>query len=220
MRYKSKRSKASFASNVNEPSAGKGEEDVPVLNTKGKGSKSQATRGAKSKRGNREEYELENDDNTFSTTTKNDEMPGERYDEKALKANMQRAVERCKQTVTQMVGMQGRADPALLDSVKLPYPGQDEQALYPLRDFATVGTRDGALLITLYDKDVSAPRARDKYMQSGLLTGLFLLSLPLPAADDETRRASNLHGRSRLGATTSRLGRGRDAADSSSASDG
>lgn len=110
-RYKSKKSKASFASNVDEPSAGKGEEDVPVINHKGKGSKSQAKKGAKSKRGDREQFEVEQDESMYSNHTKNDEMPGERYDEKTLKLNMARALDRCKQTVTQMVGMHGRADP-------------------------------------------------------------------------------------------------------------
>lgn len=43
---------------------------------------------------------------------------------------------------------------ALLDSVQVGMPGSDNEK-YPLRDFATVGTRDGALVVTLYDPDVS-----------------------------------------------------------------
>ncbi|CAO1629781.1 unnamed protein product [Sympodiomycopsis kandeliae] len=192
VRYKSKRSKASFASNVDEPSAGQGEEDVPVMNTKGKGSKSNATKGAKSKRGNREQAEVE-DDRTYSTSTKNDELPGERYDEKALTSNMNRAVERCKSTVTQMVGMHGRADPALLDSVKLAYPGDDE-TLYPLRDFASVGTRDGSLLVTLYDKDMMKHVERAIYMAELNLvpqqvgsSDEGVLRIPIPRPTTETR---------------------------------
>lgn len=46
----------------------------------------------------------------------------------------------------------------MLDSVKVAYPS-DPNATYPLREFASVGTRDGALLVTCYDKDVSDNRS-------------------------------------------------------------
>jgi ribosome recycling factor len=46
----------------------------------------------------------------------------------------------------------------MLDSVKVAYPS-DPNATYPLREFASVGTRDGALLVTCYDKDVSEKRS-------------------------------------------------------------
>lgn len=110
VRHKSKRSRASAVENVDEPRVG--DEDVPVMNTKGKGAKAakSGSRGTKSKRGDVEQAEVE-DDSRYQTSTKNDELPDEKYHEEAVKANMRRAVERCKNTVTKMIGMQGRADP-------------------------------------------------------------------------------------------------------------
>lgn len=76
---------------------------------------------------------------------------GEAFDAEALVDNMKRAVERCGKTVATLVGSLGRADPALLDSVRV----ESGKTTYPLRDFATVGVRDGSLLVTCFDVAVS-----------------------------------------------------------------
>lgn len=115
VRYKSKKSKSSFATEINDPGQHDFEasSDRPVMNTKGKGGKAAKTsspRGSKSKRGGPEQAEAE-DEGNYKYNTRDNDLPGENYDEKALTANMQRAVQRCKETATQMVGMHGRADP-------------------------------------------------------------------------------------------------------------
>jgi hypothetical protein len=86
--------------------------EVPVIKTKGKGAKgaSKNVRGAKSKRGNEEEDELQDEDQYKSSTTSQD-LPGERFDEEGLRANMERAVKRCRDTISQKVVGHGRADP-------------------------------------------------------------------------------------------------------------
>lgn len=83
-----------------------------MLKTRGKGrnATSAGPKGAKSKRGNKERDVTDNSD-SYRTSTGNDELPGEKFSSEAMIENMTRAVERCKQTVSQMVGMQGRADP-------------------------------------------------------------------------------------------------------------
>jgi hypothetical protein len=94
--------------------------DVPVINTKGKGAKgaSKNNRGTRSKRGNVEEAEMQQDDEDnsggkYATSTENQELPGERFDEGSLKSNTERAVKRCKDTVGQKVAGFGRADPGM-----------------------------------------------------------------------------------------------------------
>lgn len=103
-----KKSKSSFASEPAPSTPG----DVPVINTKGKGSKgaSKGSRGTKSKRGDKEES-IKDDASRYSTSTENTNLPGEKYQEEALQANMQRAVQRCRETISQKVSSHGRADP-------------------------------------------------------------------------------------------------------------
>lgn len=149
-RYKSKRSSAQYI----DPHAAEAD-DVPVIKTKGKGSKSSASspRGAKSKRGTAEQPDASSD---YKTSTRNQDLPDEAFDFDAISSHMARAVERCRSTASSLVGSVGRADPALLDSVKVEYPGtgSSAKALHPLREFATVGVRDGALVVTAFDADM------------------------------------------------------------------
>lgn len=186
------KSKRSSASEPAPPTPG----DVPVIHTKGKGAKgaSKAPRGARSKRGDAEEAERD-DSERYSTSTGNEELPGERFDEQGLRENMERAVKRCRETISQKVASHGRADPGacmqalmaclaawtltippagLLDSVRVSFSstGQstsgstssgssDGVQSYNLKEFATVGVKDGALLVTCFDAEVSQdpPRA-------------------------------------------------------------
>ncbi len=151
-RFKSKRSSAQYI----DPDAAQ-DDDVPVMKTKGKGSKNNrgaqsTSRGAKSKKGDAEQPS----DAEYKTSTRNQNLPGEAFDFDAISSHMSRAVERCKSTTSTLVGSVGRADPALLDQVKVEYPGTGSQgkALHPLREFATVGVRDGALIVTAFDADM------------------------------------------------------------------
>ncbi|CAO1618882.1 unnamed protein product [Parajaminaea phylloscopi] len=194
IRLKSKKSRASLASNVDEPRVGDG--DVPVMKTKGKGANAtkSGARGAKSKRGNREQDEVE-DDSSYKTSTKNEDLPGESYNEDTIKSNLKRSVERCKQTVMQMVGMHGRADPALLDPVKVEYSDGDGGAQrYPLSEFAAVGTRDGDLIVNIYDETMLKQVERAIYMADLGLTPQHVpnaeggvLRIPIPRPTAETR---------------------------------
>lgn len=141
-----------MASNVDEPRADN--DDVPVLKTKGKGKSdfsSGAPRGARSKRGGKEQAQVE-DSGNFRHSTKNDELPGEVFRLDATEKEIKQTVDQCKSSVNQMVGMQGRADPSLLDRARVRYGDDGEE--YPLRDFASVGTKDGALIVTLYDSSM------------------------------------------------------------------
>lgn len=152
VRYKSKRSSAQYI----DPDAAQ-DDDVPVMKTKGKGSKNNrgaqsTSRGARSKKGDAEQP----DSSEYKTSTRNQDLPDEAFDFATISTNMSRAVERCKNTTSTLVGSFGRADPALLDSVKVEYPGTGSQdkALHPLREFATIGVRDGALIVTAFDADM------------------------------------------------------------------
>ncbi|SNX81389.1 uncharacterized protein MEPE_00094 [Melanopsichium pennsylvanicum] len=151
-RNKSKRSSAQYI----DPNAAD-DDDVPVMKTKGKGSKSNrgstsSPRGAKSKRGDAEQHS----ESEFKTLTRNQDLPDEAFDFTAISSHMSRAVERCKSTTSTLVGSVGRADPSLLDSIKVEFPGTgtSSKSLHPLREFATVGVRDGALMVTAYDADM------------------------------------------------------------------
>lgn len=151
-RYKSKRSSAQYI----DPDAAE-PDDVPVIKTKGKGSKGNrgaqpTARGARSKRGDTEQPSSAE----YKTSTRNQELPDEAFDFETITTNMARAVERCRQTASTLVGSFGRADPALLDSVKVEYPGTGSagKSLHPLSEFATVGVRDGALIVTAFDADM------------------------------------------------------------------
>lgn len=114
-RSKSKKSKSSFASNVDEPIEGD-PGSVPVLNTKGKGHSKHAKgssgspRGAKSKRGDAEQ-DGGHPDAEEATKTGDRSLEGEMFDVERTRENMKRAVERCRTTLAGMVGMLGRADP-------------------------------------------------------------------------------------------------------------
>lgn len=133
VRHKFKRSSAQHI----DPRAAE-DDDVPVMKTKGKG---------KNNRSGQAEYK---------TSTRNQDLPDEAFDFTAISSHMSRAVERCKATSSTLVGSFGRADPALLDSVKVEYPGTGSQgkSLHPLRELATVGVRDGALIVTAFDADM------------------------------------------------------------------
>lgn len=151
-RYKSKRSSAQYI----DPDAA-ADDDVPVMKTKGKGSKANrgaqpTSRGSRSKRGDAEQV----DSSEYKTSTRNQDLPDEAFDFDAISSHMSRAVERCRTTTSSLVGSFGRADPALLDSVKVEYPGtgSSSKSLHPLREFATVGVRDGALIVTAFDSDM------------------------------------------------------------------
>lgn len=94
IRSKSKRSKATS------PAPSASDDDVPVLHTKGKGKKSGIGKEGSS-----------STSDSISTTTRNDELPGEKFDIKKLTSNMENSVERAKKTVGGMIGGHGRADP-------------------------------------------------------------------------------------------------------------
>lgn len=153
-------------------------DEVPVIKTRGKGAKgaSSTPKGARSKREDKMEDAEEGDGGEGSsssrkTTTTDSSLPNERFDEAALKANMARAVSRCRETVAHMVGSHGRADPSLLDGIRVSFTGtrqadatagdatsgakvEGDGQEYSLRDFATVGVRDGALIVTCFDAEV------------------------------------------------------------------
>lgn len=132
------RSKRSSAQHI-DPSAADAD-DVPVMKTKGKNSKS--SRGAA----------RSSDD--YKTTVRNQDLPDEAFDFDAISSHMSRAVERCRTTASTLVNSVGRADPALLDSVKVEFTAEGNKSLHPLREFATVGVRDGALMVTAFDADM------------------------------------------------------------------
>lgn len=156
-------------SQVTEPAPDLADE-VPVIKTRGKGSKG-ASASPKGARAKRQAPGEEQDVGETKTTTTDSSLPNERFNEESLKANMARAVKRCRDTVAQMVGSHGRADPSLLDNVKVSFTGTKEEKTsgestsgakvegegeqYSLRDFATVGVRDGALIVTCFDAEVS-----------------------------------------------------------------
>lgn len=150
-RLKSKRSSAQYI----DPNAADAD-DVPVIKTKGKASKNNraaqpTSRGARTKRGDAEQ----SSDVEYKTSTRNQHLPDEAFDFDAISSHMSRAVERFRSTASTLVGSFGRADPSLLDSIKVEYPaGSSSKALHPLRDFATVGVRDGALIVTAFDADM------------------------------------------------------------------
>jgi len=90
-RFKSKKSKATS------PTPSASDDDVPVMHTKGKGKKSGIGK--------------ESSDDSYSTSTRNDELPGEKFDIKKLTSNMANSLERANKTVSSMIGGHGRADP-------------------------------------------------------------------------------------------------------------
>lgn len=193
-------------SRVEEPS-GETPGEVPVMKTKGKGVKgaSSSPRGTKSKYTQKEEGKRE-EDSRYRTTTTNDELPGEQFSESAIKQNMQRAFQRCKETVTRMVGSHGRADPAILDHVQVSLPSShptegptksrlEEGPSYNIKEFATIGTRDGALIVTCFDPSTIKHVERAIYTADlGLspqrVTGEDedgILHIPIPRPTSETR---------------------------------
>ena len=126
-----------------------------MLQTKGKGSKhnrgAQSTsRGARSKRGDSEQPS----DAEYKTSTRNQDLPDEAFDFDAISSHMSRAVERCRSTTSTLVGSFGRADPALLDGIKVEFASGSSKTLHPLREFATVGVRNSALIVTAFDPDM------------------------------------------------------------------
>lgn len=129
-RWKSKRSSAQY---IDENAAE--DDDVPVIKTKGKG-------GGKGKAAAKE--------GDYKTSTRNQELPDEKFNMDTIVANMKRAVERCRATTSQLVGSFGRADPSLLNSIKVE---PKEGGKHPLQEYATLGVRDGMLIITAFDPD-------------------------------------------------------------------
>ncbi|GAC96650.1 potential mitochondrial ribosome recycling factor [Pseudozyma hubeiensis SY62] len=192
-RFKSKRSSAQYI----DPDAADAD-DVPVMKTKGKGSKnnrgSQSTpRGARSKRGDAEQP----DSSEYKTSTRNQDLPDEAFDFDAISSHMSRAVERCRSTTSTLVGSFGRADPALLDSIKVEYSSSssDSKSLHPLREFATVGVRDGALIVTAFDADMIKHIERAIYTSNLNLTPQSqtgeenVLRVAVPQPTTESRQA-------------------------------
>ncbi|CAD6889791.1 unnamed protein product [Tilletia controversa] len=186
----------------NDPNDGY-DDDVPVLNTRGKGAKGakSKTGGSKSKHPNREHDAADSGDG-IATTTRNQELPGEKFDIAQLAENMARAVKRCRETVSGMVGMMGRPDPAVLDSVRVPMPTGNEggkgepieKASVPLLELATVGVRDGALWVTCYDPDSVKLVERGIYLaELGLTPQVIqnedeaMIKIPIPRPTAETR---------------------------------
>ncbi|KAK0536631.1 hypothetical protein OC835_001981 [Tilletia horrida] len=182
------------------------DDDVPVLNTRGKGAKGAKSKphGSKSKHGGHphREHEAAQSGDGVATTTRNQELPGEKFDLAQLGENMQRAVQRCRETVSSMVGMMGRPDPAILDSVRVPLATGNEgnkgepieKASHPLLELATVGVRDGALWVTCYDPDTVKQVERGIYLAELGLTPQVIqtedeavVKIPIPRPTAETR---------------------------------
>lgn len=178
-RFKSKRSSAQHI----DPRAADAD-DVPVIKTKGKGSKS---------KGSKRDPEASADE--YKTSTRNQELPGEAFDFEAISSHMSRAVERCRSTASTLVNSIGRADPALLDSIRVECTSSDgSKSLHPLRDFATVGVRDAALMVTAFDTDMLKNIERAIYTSGLNLTpqvssepNILRVALPQPTA--ESRQA-------------------------------
>ncbi|PWN33835.1 ribosome recycling factor [Meira miltonrushii] len=119
---------------------------------------------------------------------------------------MRRAFQRCKETITRMVGSHGRADPSILDGVQVSLPNANptegptksrlqEGPSYNIREFATIGTRDGSLIVTCFDPSTVKHVERAIYTaELGLspqrLTGEDeegVLNIPIPRPTSETR---------------------------------
>lgn len=129
-RWKSKKSSAQY---IDESAAE--DDDVPVIKTKGKG-------GGKGKGAAKE--------GDYKTSTRNQDLPDEKFNMDTISANMKRAVERCRTTTSHLVGSFGRADPSLLNSIKVePKDG----GKHSLQEVATIGVRDGMLIVTAFDPD-------------------------------------------------------------------
>ncbi|KAL9936016.1 hypothetical protein V8E36_004858 [Tilletia maclaganii] len=181
-------------------------DDVPVINTRGKGAKGAKSKphGAKSKHGghgSREHEALDSGDG-IATSTRNQDLPGEKFDLAQLSANMQRAVKRCRETISGMVGMMGRPDPAILDSVRVPLATGNEgnkgesieKSSHPLLELASVGVRDGSLWVTCYDPDTVKQVERGIYLAELGLTPQVIqnedeavIKIPIPKPNAETR---------------------------------
>lgn len=180
VRFKSKRSSAQYI----DPHAADAD-DVPVMKTKGKGSKANrgaqsTSRGARSKRGDDEQPA----DAEYKTSTRNQDLPDEAFDFDAISSHMSRAVERCRSTTSTLVGSFGRADPALLDSIKVEYSNDGSKSLHPLREFATVGVRDGSLLVTAFDADMV------KHIERAIYTSNLNLTPQTQTGEDNVLRVA------------------------------
>ncbi|PWN40533.1 ribosome recycling factor [Ceraceosorus guamensis] len=119
----------------------------------------------------------------------------EAFDADQVRENMSRSVKRAKDTVAQMVGSFGRVDPALLDPVRVPLSGTgtSKGEDYPLREVATVGVRDGALLVTCFDPEYVKAVERGLYMADLGLTPQQtgeegVLRIPVPQPNTESRQ--------------------------------
>ncbi|CBQ67470.1 conserved hypothetical protein [Sporisorium reilianum SRZ2] len=179
-RFKSKRSSAQYI----DPHAADAD-DVPVMKTKGKGSKgnrgAQSTaRGGRSKRGDDEQPT----DAEYKTSTRNQELPDEAFDLDAIASHMSRAVERCRSTTSALVGSFGRADPSLLDNIKVEFASGTSKTLHPLREFATVGVRDSALIVTAFDADML------KHIERAIYTSQLNLTPQAQPGDDSVLRVA------------------------------
>ncbi|KAE8212440.1 hypothetical protein CF327_g3930 [Tilletia walkeri] len=189
----------------NDPNEGY-DDDVPVLNTRGKGAKGAKSKphGSKSKHGSHgtREHEAAESGDGITTSTRNQNLPGEKFDLDQLSKTMAGAVKRCRETVSGMVGMMGRPDPAILDSVRVPMPTGNEgskgepieKASFPLLELATVGVRDGALWVTCYDPDSVKLVERGIYLaELGLTPQVIqneeeaMIKIPIPRPTAETR---------------------------------
>lgn len=184
------------------------------MRTRGKGPKgaSSTTKGARSKHGQVEEARKQ-DPSRYETTTTNAELPGERFEEGSLKENMERAVKRCRETVTRMVGSHGRADPAVLDSVRVTLPSSDPPSAptksrleagesFNIKEFATIGVRDGALIVTCFDPSTvkhveRAIYAADLDLSPQHVTdgeeGVLRIPVPRPTAETRERLAKEVN---------------------------
>lgn len=156
-----------------------------MLKTKGKGSKhnrgAQSTpRGARSKRGDSEQP----DSSEYKTSTRNQDLPDEAFDFDAISSHMSRAFERCRSTTSTLIGSIGRADPALLDAIKVELPSGSSKTLHPLREFATVGVRDSALIVTAFDPDMI------KHIERAIYTAQLNLTPQTQTGEDNVLRVA------------------------------
>ncbi|WFD44744.1 hypothetical protein MPSI1_003415 [Malassezia psittaci] len=111
-----------------------------------------------------------------------------------IQEQMKNIVSKCRESVHGLVGSFGRVDPSLLDPVRVQY-GKDAKAT-PLHDYATVGVRDGCLIVTAYDESSVKHIERGIYAAKLDLSprlapeeGPGVIIVPVPKPTGETRKA-------------------------------
>lgn len=178
---------------------------MPVMKTKGRGPIVTMSRPRRSgsEWGNKESEKVDSP-SLYKISTRNEELPGKGYDYVAFRLVMNSTADRCKQIMLQMIGMHGRADPALLDPVRIRKPEAKKGEEYFLWEVAAVSTRDGEITVNVYDKDMTkdveraiyrariglSPQHMPDYGEGG---GVLRIPIPRPTAETRTHLLKRLH---------------------------